>query len=165
MEIKRIYTELKSYKNRDELPAESANLLAIAHQAAENAYAPYSRFKVGAAILLANGKIVIGNNQENAVYPSGLCAERTAAFSASAQFPNISFKKIAVVAINPEKTQSVPVSPCGSCRQVLLEYEELAKDNIEVILAGEVGEVFVFNRIRDLLPYSFDGSFLPENEI
>ena len=79
--------------------------------------------------------------------------------------PKIAFKKIAVVAINPEKTKSVPVSPCGSCRQVLLEYEELAKDNIEVILAGEVGEVFVFNRIRDLLPYSFDGSFLPENEI
>lgn len=165
MEIKRINTELKVYKDRNELPAELANLLTIAHQAAENAYAPYSRFKVGAAILLANGEIVIGNNQENAVYPSGLCAERTAAFSASARFPNVAFKKIAVVATSLEKKQTIPIAPCGSCRQVLLEYEELAKDSVEVILAGEVGEVYVFHQIRDLLPYSFDGSFLPENEI
>jgi len=162
MEIKSFNTEFTMYENRNELPAESAALLNKAHEAAQHAYAPYSRFKVGAAILLENGEIVIGSNQENAAYPSGICAERTAAFSASALYPNIPFKKIAIIAINLEKPLDEPISPCGACRQVLLEYEQKYKKPLEMILSGETGHVYVFKSIHELLPCSFHSGFLPK---
>jgi len=146
---------------RDELPEDLAALLAQAGEAAKRAYSPYSRFQVGAAILMNNGVVVTGGNQENAVYPCGLCAERTAAFAASAQYPEVPFSKIAITAINPDEPLSIPVSPCGSCRQVLFEYEQKFNQPIEVILSGQTGPIYVFHCVGDLLPYTFHAGFLP----
>lgn len=155
-----IQTEIKVYKSRSELPAKLLDLLECAAVAARNAYAPYSHFRVGAAILLKNGHIITGNNQENAVYPVGMCAERVAAFYASAQFPEVPLSKIAITAIGSEKELEIPVPPCGACRQVLIEYEQKFIQPIEVILAGQKGEVFVIKSISDLLPLSFTDKFL-----
>jgi len=153
-------SEVLVYEDRNELPEDVAQLLAKAEDAATRAYAQYSHFQVGAAILLNNGKVVTGNNQENAVYPCGLCAERTAAFAASAQFPEVPFHTIAITAINPASPLEQPVSPCGSCRQVLLEYEHKFQQPIKVILSGQTGPVYCFSCIADLLPYNFHEGFL-----
>jgi cytidine deaminase len=110
---------MRVYENREELPEELCELLRHAEETATRAYAKYSHFQVGAAILMNNGKVVTGANQENAVYPCGLCAERVAAFAASTLYPEVPFNKIAVTAINPDEPLKEPVSPCGSCRQVL----------------------------------------------
>ena len=155
-----IQTEIKTFSNKSELHVKDADLLDIAHQAAKNAYAPYSHFKVGAAILLQNGEIISGNNQENAVYPSGMCSERVALYYAAAKFPDIPFTKIAITAIGTEKEVCNPVPPCGSCRQALLEYELKFKQPIEVIMAGEKGEVFIAKSVSDLLPLSFSDKFI-----
>jgi cytidine deaminase len=153
-------SEIQVYENAEKLPEELALLLKKAKEAALNAYSPYSHFKVGAAIMLNNGAVVTGSNQENAAYPSGLCAERTAAFYASSQYPQVPFTRIAITAINPEQELSQPVSPCGNCRQALLEYEQKFNQNIEVILAGQTGEIFVIPNIKNLLPCSFGADFL-----
>lgn len=146
------YTEFAS---AELLEANDQKLLSMAIEASKNAYAPYSEFRVGAAVLLENGEIVIGNNQENAAYPSGLCAERVAMFYASAKFPGIPFKAIAITA-NSDKTEIInPVSPCGGCRQVMVEYEILSKNPIKVILAGKSGPIFIIDSVTDLLPFSF----------
>lgn len=150
------------YENREEIPEDILSLIKEAEKAATHAYAKYSNFQVGAAILLNNGQIVTGSNQENAVYPCGLCAERTAAFAASARFPEVPFTRIAVTAINPVKPLENPISPCGSCRQVLFEFEERFGQPIEVILSGQTGPVYVVSSIADLLPYSFHAGFLPQ---
>lgn len=149
------------YEDRVELPADILKLLAEAEQAATHAYAPYSHFQVGAAILMNNGQVVTGCNQENAVYPCGLCAERTAAFAASAKFPEVPFSRIVITAINPVEPLKVPVSPCGSCRQVLYEYEQKFGQPIEVILAGQEGPIYHLRCVADLLPYTFHAGFLP----
>ncbi|MBO7492482.1 MAG: cytidine deaminase [Bacteroidales bacterium] len=146
---------------REELPHDVAMLLAKAEDAAKRAYSPYSRFQVGAAILLNNGEVITGSNQENAVYPCGLCAERTAAFAASAKYPEVPFSKIAITAINPDEPLSIPVSPCGSCRQVLYEYEQKFNQPIEVILSGQTGPIYILHCVADLLPYTFHAGFLP----
>lgn len=153
-------SKITVYENRTELSSEILALLVEAEKAAERAYAPYSNFQVGAAILLNNGKVIAGNNQENAVYPTGLCAERTTAFYASSQYPDVPFSKIAVTAINKKSPLTQPVSPCGSCRQALYEYEQKFNQPIEVILAGESGPIYVLNCIADLLPYTFHAGFL-----
>ena len=155
-----IQTEIKVISDRNKLPVIEANLLAVAHEAAKHAYAPYSHFKVGAAILLKNGHIISGNNQENAVFPSGLCAERVALFYAGSQFPETPIDKIAITAIGTEKEVIQPVPPCGSCRQALLEYEIKFGETIEVIMAGETGDVYVAKSVSDLLPLSFNCAFL-----
>ena len=155
----KIQTEIKVL-NRNELPAKDADLLAIAHEAAKHAYAPYSHFKVGAAILLENGHIISGNKQENAVYPSGMCAERVALFYAASQFPETPIAKIAITAIGEEKEVNQPVPPCGNCRQALLEYEIKFNEPIEVIMAGEKGAVYIMKSVADLLPLSFSNEFL-----
>ena len=160
MEIIKIETKIQVYENRQALPEPIAQLLHEAEKSAKNAYAPYSHFKVGAAILLQNGEIVAGNNQENAVYPSGLCAERTTAYYASAHYPQIPFLKIAITAINTTQPLNTPVPPCGSCRQALLEYELLFNKPIEVIMAGETGVIYVAPSITSLLPCSFNSHFL-----
>jgi len=160
MKIIKIETQIQIFESRQALPEASAHLLYEAEKCAKNAYAPYSRFKVGAAILLENGTIVVGSNQENAVYPSGLCAERTAAYYASANFPKIPFLKIAITAINDTQPLTVPVPPCGSCRQALVEYELLFNKPIEVIMAGETGVVYVVPSVASLLPCSFNNQFL-----
>lgn len=154
-------SKITVYENRTELPEDLLHLLEEAEKAATRAYAQYSHFQVGAAILMNNGKIVTGSNQENAVYPCGLCAERTTAFAASSLYPDVPFNKIAITAINPTTPLEQPVSPCGSCRQVLYEYEQKFNQPIEVILAGQTGPIYVLQCIADLLPYTFHAGFLP----
>lgn len=147
-----------------ELPEEDRKLVEAAKEMTHKSYAPYSRFHVGAAILLANGVIVTGANQENAAYPSGTCAERSACFNAGANYPGVAMKKIAIAAwnqnLNPEGTdpseisfQDEPISPCGACRQALLEYESL-HGPIEVILYGR-NRTLVLPSVASLLPFSF----------
>ena len=155
-----IQTEVKIFADNSKLPIKEADLLEIAHESAKHAYAPYSHFKVGAAILLKNGHIISGNNQENAVFPSGMCAERVALFYAGSQFPETPISKIAITAIGTEKEVTQPVPPCGSCRQALLEYEIKFGEPIEVIMAGEKGEVFIVKSVKELLPLSFNCEFL-----
>jgi len=156
----KISFDLSIYDNIKELSKEEEELMNIAVKAREEAYAPYSNFNVGAAVLLENGEIVIGNNQENAAYPSGLCAERVAVFYASAKYPNIAIKKIAVTATSKKYKVETPVPPCGSCRQSLSEYENKQKEPIVLFLMGENGKIVKCNSISDILPLAFNSSFL-----
>lgn len=135
------------------------DLMQVATDATKFAYAPYSGFQVGAALLMEDGTIIAGNNQENAAYPSGMCAERVAIWKASSSFPNKKIKKIAITAISSNKKLNKPVGPCGACRQALLEYEIKQASNIEVIFKGEMGCVVKVNSIASLLPFSFDTSY------
>src|SRR5574344_2985994 len=150
------------YEQEEELAQQDQNLSNCAREAVTRAYADYSKFQVGAAILLANGEIITGNNQENAVYPAGLCAERTTAFYASSRFPGVPFKKIAISAINPTEALTSPVVPCGSCRQVLSEYENRFNSPIKVILGAQSGDIWELASVADLLPLGFHAGFLPE---
>lgn len=143
-----------SYPSLEALPEVSQKLILLAREAAMRAYAPYSGYKVGAAVLLANGEWVTGNNQENAAYPSGLCAERTALFYASSRFPNVAVKSIAVSTISNDPTATEIAKPCGSCRQVMAEYEDLSGKPIEIILDGS-SAITVVNGIDTLLPFRF----------
>lgn len=143
------------YDSIQHLSEPDRELMEKAREAAKSAYAPYSGFSVGAAVRLVSGVIVTGNNQENAAYPSGLCAERVAMFYASSQYPDIPIEAIAVTARTKLKTISEPVSPCGACRQVLSEYETLHNQPIRVILAGETGPIVEFVKAADLLPMNF----------
>ena len=138
----------------DELSAEDRRLVDAAKDATKGSYAPYSQFKVGAAILLENGEIAVGANQENAAFPSGTCAERSACYHAGAVFPSTPFKKIAVAAFANGDFQRLPISPCGACRQALLEYETLHKAPIEVILYGKE-EIYILPSVASLLPLCF----------
>lgn len=139
--------------------ASTKQLIDSACEAARNAYAPYSNFLVGAAVRLRSGIIVTGSNQENAAYPSGLCAERTALFYAGAQYPNDPVEAIAVVAMRPDHTQVKLAAPCGGCRQVMIEVATRFQTPFSVILAGpEV--VQIIKDCRDLLPIHFDASAL-----
>lgn len=153
-------TSFTIYNNLDDLSKEEQNLFKIAIKARENAYAPYSNFLVGAAILLENGQIVIGNNQENAVYPSGMCAERVAIWNASSKYPNIKILKIVITGSSKNKIVTKPVAPCGACRQTIAEYELNQSYNIAIFFMGEKGEIMKSNSLKDLLPLSFDKTFL-----
>lgn len=145
-------TVLKS----EELTDEEYKLVCKASSACLDAYAPYSGFHVGAAILLDDGTIVTGSNQENAAFPSGMCAERTAAFYAHSQYPHLKFKKIAVSALGQEgAVLSEPVSPCGACRQALLEFEKLSGGDVEVLLHCHK-KIYRLPSVKSLLPLSFD---------
>jgi len=156
----KISFELTVYKNKEELSVEERKLMHIAVKARNKAYAPYSNFNVGAAVLLENGEVVIGNNQENAAYPSGLCAERVAVFYAGAKYPGVKIKSIAITAASKKYKVETPVPPCGSCRQSLSEYENKQKEPIMLFLMGENGEVLKCNSISDILPLAFNKSFL-----
>ena len=148
------------YDNLEELNAQDAELLQYAHKAAENAYAPYSRFHVGAAVRLANGKIVSGNNIENAAYPSGLCAERVTLFSVQAQYPGVAVEAIAVTAHSEKTLVDEPIAPCGACRQVMVEVEKLSQRKLRILCQGETGPVMVFDGIETLMPFIFVDKFL-----
>ena len=148
------------YENIDELPQEDRRLMEEAIKATQNSYAPYSQFKVGAALLMEDGTIITGSNQENAAYPSGMCAERVAIWQAGATFPNKKVKSIAITANSPHKIVDRPVGPCGACRQTLLEYEVNQQEPITLIFMGEVGNVVKTSSISEMLPFSFDGSYL-----
>ncbi len=127
----------------------------MAREATGRSYAPYSKFRVGAAIELDNGQIVTGSNQENAAFPSGTCAERTAAYYAHATYPDARFKTIAIAAVGTDGHEiPEPVAPCGACRQALLEYETLAHHNVEVILVGSRA-IYVMPSVRSTLPLAF----------
>jgi len=142
----------------EDLSPEDRKLLEAATQAAKGAYAPYSKFHVGAAVLVENGNIVVGNNQENLAYPSGLCAERVAGFSASALNPNQKIMAIAITAFTNEFVTDKPIPPCGACRQSLIEYEIRDNHPIRCILRGSTGQIYVFHSMVDLLP--LQGNFL-----
>lgn len=150
-----INTEYTVYNSIEELSDSDKKLVTCAKKAAETAYAPYSNFFVGAALLLENGEIVTGNNQENAAYPSGLCAERVAIFHASALHPDVLIKTIAIAAKSKVKTIESPVTPCGACRQVLSEYEAKQKTPFRVIMTGEAGKVYISESVSNLLPLCF----------
>ena len=137
----------------DELDSMSRHLYQVAQEAARKAYAPYSHFQVGAALLLANGKIISGSNQENVSYPAGCCAERTALFYAGANHPNTVVTHIAITAFNAQG-QVEQISPCGICRQVLLETEQRQGTPISVWLFGRE-EVYCFPSAASLLPFCF----------
>lgn len=138
----------------DELSVADRELIEQAMKATDNAYAEYSYFYVGAALRLANGRIVIGANQENAAFPSGLCAERTAVFSAQANFPDQSIEALALVARNDNGLIDNPVTPCGACRQVLLGVEERYGLPMRILMYGKSG-VYSVGSAKDLLPLSF----------
>ena len=150
----------EEYNSLDELPAKYKSLMLEAHDAAKTAYAPYSDFHVGAAVLLSNGKIVKGSNQENAAYPSGLCAERVAVFASSVQYPNVKIEAIAVTAMPGNKEEPVMASSCGACRQVMVEYEHLYHQDIRFIMYGSMNKIIVLDSIKVLLPFSFNSDQL-----
>ena len=163
MDKRNIGLELSIYDSENELSQVYRELLDNSVMARKNAYAPYSNFQVGAAILLENGEIVIGNNQENASYPSGLCAERVAIFQAGALFPGISVLAIAISAASKNYVVDTPAGPCGNCRQSIAEYEQKQKTPITIIMRGEKGKIFKCNSIADLLPLAFNNSFLGDS--
>ena len=124
------------YDSLEQLSPEDKRLMEEAIKATKNSYSPYSNFRVGAAILLEDNSIILGSNQENAAYPSGMCAERVAIWTAGATYPNKKVKKIAIAANSPDKTVDKPVGPCGACRQALLEYEVKQEEPMEILFMG-----------------------------
>ena len=138
----------------DELNESEKFLIDEAKKAALSSYSPYSCFKVGASVLLKDGTVVAGNNQENVAYPSGLCAERTALFYANARYPDQPVDAIAVAAYTNGKYVDDPITPCGACRQVILEAQNRYKNPVKIYLYGENG-IYIIEKITDLLPLSF----------
>jgi len=163
MEKKNIGFELSIYASENELSQIDSDLLKKAESAREDAYAPYSSFQVGAAIRLENGEIIIGNNQENASYPSGLCAERVAVFQAGARFPEEKMLSIAISATSKNYIVDTPAGPCGNCRQAIAEYEQKQKTPITILMRGEKGKIYKCNSIAELLPLAFSNSFLGDS--
>lgn len=159
MNINRLETNIEIYKNSSELNKEDQDLLRASKRASENAYAPYSEFKVGAAALMDNGDIVLGNNQENASFPAGICAERVALFSASAQNPGNHIVSIAISS-SGRKTDKSPAAPCGVCRQAIAEYEHRFKVPIRLILSNDSDEIIVVPKAGELLPLGFNPDYL-----
>ncbi|MES2813112.1 MAG: cytidine deaminase [Bacteroidota bacterium] len=155
-----INTQLIAFESLNELSSNDQSLMQRAIEIRKNAYAPYSKFKVGAAILLDNGQVVVGSNQENAAYPSGLCAERVAIFQSGAVYPDAKIVKMAITAGSTENITTKPIPPCGACRQSIFEYEFKQDANIEIFFMGETGEVYKSDSIKNLLPLTFDKNFL-----
>lgn len=148
-----INISIESYQ-LDELSPQDQELVQAAIEATKNAYANYSRFYVGAALRLENGKMVIGANQENAAFPSGLCAERTAVFAAQANYPDSPIETLAIAGRNEKGVLPDPITPCGACRQVILEIEDRYKKPIKILLYG-TQKIYCVRSVKDLLPLSF----------
>ena len=144
------------YCQPDELSEKEQHLVQTAIKATEHSYSPYSHFAVGAALLLENGNEVMGANQENAAYPSGLCAERSAIFAAQSQWPDQAITTLAIAARTGGGLVRQPIVPCGACRQVILEIEARYKRPVRILLHGTEG-VYVIDTIKDLLPLQFTG--------
>ncbi|WP_396147571.1 cytidine deaminase [Flavobacterium sp.] len=155
-----ITTTFKVFEDQTQLPENIQSLVQQAIEIRKKAYAPYSHFRVGAAIALDNGKIVLGSNQENAAYPSGLCAERVAIYQAGAIYPDAKIVTIAISAASDSNPTLTPIPPCGSCRQSIAEYEFKQDAPIEIYFMGESGEVYKSNSINNLLPLSFNSTSL-----
>ncbi len=151
-EIKISYME---YDSIEQMNPEDRELAQAAINATKHSYAPYSKFNVGAAVMLEDGEIITGSNQENAAYPSGLCAERTAIFYASANRPDKAMTKIAVAAGQEGKLCDSPATPCGACRQVMAQYQTKGGRNMEIILVGGK-KIWKFEKVDDILPFIFD---------
>ena len=155
MNTLKLEIEFQEYSSIEELDARDRALVEAAICAQKGSYAPYSNFNVGAAVLLDDGTVVTGSNQENAAYPSGLCAERTAMFAASAQNPGKAMLSIAIVGGFNQTLSDGPCSPCGSCRQVMAEYQTLGKRPMSIILFG-TKRTLKFSKVDDILPLIFD---------
>ena len=160
MKKEKIEIQLEVFETISELPKDIQELMIKAQQARENAYAPYSRFRVGAALRLSSGEIILGNNQENAACPSGLCAERVAVFNAGANFPNQTIISLAITVRAESHEVSEAIAPCGACRQSLAEYEQKQKSPIAIYFMGETGDIIKVASIMDLLPLGFDAKYL-----
>ena len=141
-------------KQKEELSAEEQILVDKAIEATTRSYSVYSHFAVGAALMLENGDIVLGANQENAAFPSGLCAERTAIFAAQVNNPDQPLKTIAIAARNENGLLKKPITPCGGCRQVMLEIEDRYKKPVKILLYGTEG-IYVINSVKDIMPLAF----------
>ena len=150
----KLQLDLTEYLDQAELEQQDRDLLDYAWKACKNAYAPYSKFYVGAAVKMVNGEVITGNNQENAAFPSGLCAERVAIFAASSLYPGVAFESIAIVAQTDIFVLDEPVTPCGACRQVIAEYEQLAEKPIRIIMQSG-GRTYIADGITNLLPLVF----------
>lgn len=155
MKQQKITIDVWVANSTNELANDDANLLNAACQAAQHAYAPYSNFNVGAALLLANGEIIKGSNQENTAYPSGLCAERVAMFYANSQYPDVPIKAIAVSSFINGQQNDQPVYPCGACRQSLMQSEIRHNQPIRVIMGGNKS-IQIVESVKDLLPLTFN---------
>jgi cytidine deaminase len=151
-------TQLTSYSSREELPVDWKNLLDQAESVLSHSYSKYSGFSVAAAVLLDNNETVLGTNQENIAYPSGMCAERNALFSVSTNFPNTTIKAIAITAKSIHGKVASPVTPCGGCRQVMIEFETKQNSPITVIMGAQEGEVWVADDIKTLIPFYFSSN-------
>ena len=151
-EIRIAYSE---YESVEQMEQQERELVEAAIDAIQGSYAPYSKFNVGAAVRLDNGEIIQGANQENAAYPSGICAERTAMFYASAKYPENAITAIAIGASQQGVLCSNPVSPCGACRQVMAEYQTKGGQPMTIFLIGS-GKIWKFEKVNDLLPLIFD---------
>lgn len=160
MKKQQFISDYTVYDDENELNVQDAELLRHAHEATLNSYAPYSKFHVGAAVRLANGVIIKGNNIENAAYPSGLCAERTALFAAQAQYPDVPMEAIAITAQSEHHPVCEPVAPCGACRQVMVEVEQRHQQPMRIICQGNTGPVMVFDSVETLMPFIFLEKFL-----
>jgi len=155
MNKKEIKSNFIEYHTTDKLSEKTQNLLSRAKEAASRAYAPYSKFQVGAAVILEHNIILEANNQENAAYPSGLCAERVAIFYANSKYPDSAVLSIAVTAIRDNKLVKEPIPPCGSCLQVLLETERRFNNKIDIYLYAE-NKIIHARGVEQFLPYNFD---------
>ena len=153
---KEIRIQYNTYSSSGELDDVSKDLLSSAQQCMQKAYAVYSGFYVGAALLLDNGEVITGNNQENIAFPSSMCAERVALYFCKANFPNAKVMKIAIAARSSEGVLYDSITPCGACRQVMSEYERIQNENMQVILKAEAGEILVFDSVTNLLPLAFE---------
>lgn len=158
-EIK-IETTFEVFDTVEQLPADVQSLMEKAIEIRKKAYAPYSHFRVGAALVLDNGQVVVGSNQENAAYPSGLCAERVAIFQAGALYPEAKIVQLAISAASDTNPTVSPIPPCGACRQSIAEYEFRQEEPIEIYFMGEKGEVYKSKSIANLLPLTFDKTSL-----
>lgn len=152
----KITSTIETYSDTETLNKADRVLIDMAKVAAKKAYAPYSHFKVGAAVLLKNGEIIVGNNQENAVYPAGLCAERVALFYASSKFPKQAITSLAIISFHQPKKPGRPITPCGACRQAILEYELRFGKDVRILMSSESGETYVCKSIKELLPLAFN---------
>jgi cytidine deaminase len=160
MKKQKIEIQLEVFETVSELPKDIQELMIKAQQARENAYAPYSHFRVGASLRLSSGEIISGNNQENAAFPSGLCAERVAVFSAGANFPNETITDLAITVRAESREVTEAIAPCGACRQSLAEYEQKQKSPINIYFMGETGDIIKVASVMDLLPLGFDAKYL-----
>ena len=151
---------VRVYHDASQLTEDEQRLIREAQASIKRAYAPYSKFSVGSAVLLENGKIICGSNQENAVYPLGLCAERVALFTAGSHFPDIPVIALALATQKALKPDEVPVFPCGSCRQVLIESETRHHHDIKLLITGSDGRIYVIDSVKKILPFAFQGDSL-----